>query len=103
MPVDAPDARKSAPMRRASDQNGSAVAERSTPVYAAMKKPEMVPIRLSRRLSGATPSPPTKDSAEDTKAKRPKTPSIHAPIDIGSQNLKFIIMFMKRLGVARAR
>ncbi len=32
MPVDAPEARKSAPMRRASLQNGSAVALSSTPV-----------------------------------------------------------------------
>jgi hypothetical protein len=32
MPVEAPDARKRAPMRRASLQNGSAELERSTPV-----------------------------------------------------------------------
>ena len=68
-----------------------------------MKKPEIVPIRLSFRLKGATPSPPTKDRAEDTKAKNPKMPSIQAPIDIGSQNLKFITMLRKRLGVPRSR
>lgn len=32
IPIEVPDARKSAPMSRASLQNGSAVTERSTPV-----------------------------------------------------------------------
>jgi hypothetical protein len=68
-----------------------------------MKKPETVPSRLSPRLSGATPSPPTKDRADETKAKTPNTPSIQAPIDIGSQSLKFMIMLRKRLGVPRSR
>ncbi len=103
MPVEAPEARKSAPMSRASRQNGSAVAPSRTPVYAAMKKPEIVPMRLTVRRSGAAPSPPNSDSAEETKVKTPKTPSIQAPIDIGSQNLKLRIMFMKRLGVPRSR
>jgi hypothetical protein len=30
-------------------------------------------------------------------------PSIQAPIDIGSQNLKFMTMLRKRLGVPRSR
>jgi len=30
-------------------------------------------------------------------------PSIHAPMDIGSQNLKFVTMLRKQLGVPRSR
>src|SRR5262245_186617 len=103
MPVEAPDARNSAPMSRASRQNGSAVALRSTPVYEARKKPKMVPIRLSLRRRAARLSSGDSDSAEDTNAKSPNTPSIQAPIDIGSQNLKLPSMFRKRLGVPRSR
>src|SRR5438045_2822834 len=41
-------------------------------------------------------------SAADMNAKAPKTPTAHAPIDIGSQNLKTRIMFMKRAGTPRS-
>ena len=58
---------------------------------------DLAPQRRARRSSAES------DSAEDTKAKRPKTPSIQAPMDIGSQNLKAPIMFRKRLGVPRSR
>src|ERR1700730_745648 len=68
-----------------------------------MKKPATVPIRLSRRRSFAIPSPSTKESADEAKAKAPKRPSIQAPMDIGSQNLNFMSMFRKRLGVPRSR
>src|ERR1051326_8823132 len=41
-------------------------------------------------------------SAAETNAKTPNTPTAHAPIDIGSQNLKTRIMFMKRAGTPRS-
>src|ERR1051326_1904935 len=41
-------------------------------------------------------------SAAETKPKTPNTPTAHAPIDIGSQNLKTRIMFMKRAGTPRS-
>ncbi len=63
----------------------------------------MVPTRLTFRRRAARRSSAESDRAEDTKAKAPKTPSIQAPMDIGSQNLKCIIMLRKRLGVPRSR
>ena len=39
---------------------------------------------------------------DETKVNIPKTPTAHAPIDIGSQNLKVRIMFRNRLGTPRS-
>src|SRR5919109_883711 len=102
IPVEAPEARKSAPMSLESPQNGIAELLSSTPVYPARKKPNSIPTSEIRRRSCAVDSDEVKDSTDDTKANAPKIPTAQAPIDIGSQNLKCRIMFMKRLGTPRS-
>src|SRR5215470_2482292 len=102
MPVDPPEARNSAPMRRESAQNGSVELLSRTPVYAARKKPKSMPISENFRRNAATASDVLKDSTDDTNVNPPKMPTAQAPSDIGSQNLKCSIMFMKREGTPRS-
>ena len=72
------------------------------PVYPARKKPNSIPTSEILRRSCAMDSEEVNDSTDDTKANAPKMPTAHAPMDIGSQNLKCRIMFMKRLGTPRS-
>src|SRR5512132_224280 len=58
-----------------------------------------MPTRLTLRRIAACDSDDDRLSTADTKVKRP---TIHAPIDIGSQNLRVRIMFMKRVGTPRS-
>src|SRR5438132_6433097 len=77
-PVDAPDARNSAPSQGLSAQMGRLVTERRTPVYPATKKPSSPPT-AAISLAGVPPV----SAYHDTNAQAPNSSSAHAPNEIG--------------------
>ena len=81
-PVDAPEARNSAPTQGLSAQMGRFVTERRTPVYPATKKPRSPP---SAAISLA--SVPSFSLYHETNAQAPNSSSAQAPNEIGEKLL----------------
>src|SRR3989441_12508983 len=81
-PVDAPDARNSAPSQGLSAQMGRLVTERRTPVYPATKKPSSPPTAATSLVNVLGTL-----LRQETNAQAPNRRIAHAPNEIGEKPL----------------
>src|SRR5712664_2033731 len=85
-PVDAPDARNSAPSHGLSAQIGRFVTDSRTPVYPATKNPK-IPPRPATSFIHTVVARPRRSSNQERAAHAPNNKTAHAPNEIGDQLL----------------
>src|SRR5882762_4196826 len=86
VPVDAPDARNSAPSHGLSAQIGRFVTDSRTPVYPATKNPK-IPPRPATSFTHTVVARPRRSSNQERAAHPPNNKTAHAPNEIGDQLL----------------
>src|SRR6267378_7792582 len=86
VPVDAPDARNSAPNHGLSAQIGRFVTDSRTPVYPATKNPK-IPPRPATSFTQTVVARPRRSSHQERAAQAPNNKTAHAPNEIGDQLL----------------